>query len=158
MVLPRTGEGDTALTEPVRVAIQRLDPGVPLPAYAHEGDAGLDLAAAETVHLAPGERALVSTGVAVALPPGCAGLVVPRSGLAWRHGVTVLNAPGLIDAGYRGELKVLLANLGQEPVTFERGERIVQLVVVQVVPVRLDPVAELPPSQRGPGGFGSTGR
>lgn len=84
--------------------------------------------------------------------------MIPRSGLAWRHGVTVLNAPGLIDAGYRGELKVLLANLGQEPVTFESGERIAQLVVVRMVPARLEPVAELPPSQRGPGGFGSTGR
>lgn len=98
------------------------------------------------------------TGMAIALPPGCAGLVVPRSGLAWRHGLTVLNAPGLIDPGYRGELKVLLANLGQEPVTLERGERVAQLVVVRVVPVRLEPVPELPPGERGPAGFGSTGR
>ncbi|HXG03360.1 MAG TPA: dUTP diphosphatase [Candidatus Binatia bacterium] len=146
------------MTEPVRVPVQRLDPDVPLPAYAREGDAGLDLTAAERVRLGPGERALVPTGLAIALPPGCAGLVVPRSGLAWRHGVTVLNAPGLIDAGYRGELRILLANLGTEPVAFERGERIAQLVIVQVIPARLDPVPGLPPSQRGAGGFGSTGR
>ncbi len=138
--------------------VRRLDPDVPLPTYAHEGDAGLDLAAACRVHLAPGERALVPTGLAIALPPGCAGLVLPRSGLAWRHGVTVLNAPGLIDAGYRGELKVLLVNQGQAPVTLERGERIAQLVVVRVVPIRLQPTAELPPGARGPAGFGSTGR
>jgi dUTP pyrophosphatase len=158
MVLSGGHEGDGPLTEPVRVPVQRLDPDVPLPVYAREGDAGLDLTAAERVRLGPGERALVATGLAIALPAGCAGLVVPRSGLAWRHGVTILNAPGLIDAGYRGELKVLLANLGTEPVTFERGERIAQLVIVQVMPAHLEPVTALPPSQRGTGGFGSTGR
>lgn len=139
---------------PVRV----LRPEGRLPARAHPGDAGLDLAAAEACEIAPGGRSAVPTGVAVAIPPGHAGLVVPRSGLARRYGVTVANAPGLIDAGYRGELLVLLVNLGDAPHRVEAGDRIAQLVVVPVAlsePVRAE---RLPPSDgRGEGGFGSTG-
>jgi len=130
---------------------------VPLPAYARPGDAGLDLCAAEPVTLAPGARALVPTGIAVAIPPGYAGLVLPRSGLALRQGVTVLNAPGLIDAGYRGEVKVLLVNHDREPAAFARGERIAQLVLTPFAHANLTVVDELPPSRRGSGGFGSTG-
>jgi len=141
----------------VRVHIHQMDAALPLPAYARPGDAGLDLYAAETVTLAPGARALVPTGIAVAIPPGFAGLVLPRSGLALRHGVTVLNTPGLIDAGYRGEIKALLINHGQEPVTLSRGDRIAQLVVQRVEHVTLTPVSELAQSARGAGGFGSTG-
>ncbi len=141
----------------IRVAVRRLDPDLPLPAYAHAGDAGLDLMAAATVTLAPGARALVPTGLAVAIPPGYAGFVLPRSGVALRCGVTVLNAPGLIDAGYRGEIKVLLVNHDPAPVTLERGERIAQLVVQSVERAELTEVRELPPSERGGGGFGSTG-
>ena len=142
----------------IRVAVKRLDPSVPLPAYARPGDAGLDLCAAHDVTLAPGARALVGTGLAVAIPEGYAGLVLPRSGLALRHGVSLLNAPGLIDAGYRGELKVLLVN--HDPaaaVTLARGERVAQLVIQRVEPAALAEVTELPPSARGAGGFGSTG-
>jgi len=141
----------------LRVPVQQLDAAMPLPAYARDGDAGLDLYAAETVTLAPGARALVGTGIALAIPPGFAGLVLPRSGLALRHGVTVLNTPGLIDAGYRGEVKALLINHGQAPVTLNRGDRIAQLVVQRVEQVTLTPVHELAPSARGAGGFGSTG-
>lgn len=139
------------------VAVLRLDPDLPLPSYAREGDAGLDLRAAERLTLPPGGRAPVATGIAVAIPPGHAGLVLPRSGLALRHGVTVLNTPGLIDAGYRGEIKVLLVNHGTQPVTFERGERIAQLVVQRIEQARLVMVDELPATDRGAGGFGSTG-
>ena len=145
------------MEEAIRVPVQQLDAALPLPAYAKSGDAGLDLFAAEAVTLAPGARALVPTGIALAIPPGFAGLVLPRSGLALRHGVTVLNAPGLVDAGYRGEIKALLINHGQEPVTLNRGERIAQLVVQRAEHVTLAPVAELAPSARGAGGFGSTG-
>lgn len=144
--------------EPVRLLVKRLDPDVPLPAYAREDDAGLDLHAAHDVTLAPGGRALVGTGLALALPPGCAGFVLPRSGLALRHGVSIVNAPGLIDAGYRGELGVLLIN--HDPatsVTLRRGERIAQLVVQRVERVTPVEVSELPASERGDGGFGSTG-
>ena len=141
----------------LRVPVQQLDAALPLPAYARDGDAGLDLYAAETVTLAPGARALVPTGIALAIPPGFAGLVLPRSGLALRHGVTILNTPGLIDAGYRGEVKALLINHGQEPVTLNRGDRIAQLVVQRVEQVTLAPVDALAPSARGGGGFGSTG-
>jgi dUTP pyrophosphatase len=141
-----------------RLAVLRLDPHLPLPAYAHPGDAGLDLHAAETVTLKPGGRALVPTGIAVAIPEGFAGLVLPRSGLALRHGVGLLNSPGLIDAGYRGELKVLLVNHDPAmPVTLARGERIAQLVVQRVERAALEEVTALPPSERGSGGFGSTG-
>jgi dUTP pyrophosphatase len=145
------------MRRPVRVPVLRVDAALPLPAYARDGDAGLDLPAAEEVTLAPGARALVATGVALAIPPGFAALVLPRSGLALRHGVTVLNAPGLIDAGYRGEVKVLLVNHGDAPVKLGRGDRIAQLVVQRIERVVLTPVTELPPSARGAGGFGSTG-
>jgi dUTP pyrophosphatase len=143
----------------MEILIQRLDPGAPLPERAHPGDAGLDLHAAEDVSLKPGERASVATGIAVAIPEGYAGFVVPRSGLAARHGVGVVNAPGLIDCGYRGEIRVLLVNLDpSEVVDLRRGERIAQLVIQQVEQPSLREVAELPPSARGEGGFGSTGR
>jgi dUTP pyrophosphatase len=145
------------MTESVRVPVLRVDAALPLPAYARPDDAGLDLCAAEPVTLAPGARALVPTGIALAIPPGFAGFVLPRSGLALRHGVTVLNTPGLVDAGYRGEIKVLLVNHGDAPVSLSRGERVAQLVVQRVERVALAPVAELPESARGAGGFGSTG-
>lgn len=135
----------------------RLDRELPLPAYARPGDAGLDLRASESVKLEPGERRLVPTGLAIAIPEGHAGLVLPRSGLAVQKGVTVLNAPGLIDSGYRGELKVLLINHGPAIVAIERGERIAQLVIQTVARVRLVEVERLPDSARGEGGFGSTG-
>jgi len=135
----------------------RLDRELPLPAYARPGDAGLDLRASESVKLEPGERRLVSTGLAIAIPEGHAGLVLPRSGLAVQKGVTVLNAPGLIDSGYRGELKVLLINHGPAVVAIERGERIAQLVIQAVARARLVEVERLPDSARGEGGFGSTG-
>jgi dUTP pyrophosphatase len=145
------------MTEPVRVPVQRMDAALPLPAYARADDAGLDLYAVEAVTLAPGARALVGTGIAVAIPPGYAGLVLPRSGLALRHGVTILNAPGLIDAGYRGEVKALLVNHGDAPVTLARGDRIAQLVVQRVERAVLAPSDTLAPSARGAGGFGSSG-
>jgi dUTP pyrophosphatase len=145
------------MTKPVGVPVLRVDADLPLPAYARPDDAGLDLYAAESVTLTPGGRALVPTGIALAIPVGFAGFVLPRSGLALRHGVTVLNTPGLIDAGYRGEVKVLLVNHGSAPVTLGRGDRIAQLVVQRVEHVSLAPVAELPVSPRGAGGFGSTG-
>jgi len=145
---------------PLVVPVVRLDPDLDLPAYARSGDAGLDLVAREGARLAPqGGRALVPTGIALALPEGCAGFVQPRSGLALRHGVTVLNSPGLIDCGYRDELKVLLVNLDPEhPFELQRGDRIAQLVVQAVAHVQWAPVGELPSSQRGGGGFGHTGR
>jgi dUTP pyrophosphatase len=135
----------------------RLDRELPLPAYARPGDAGLDLRASESVKLEPGERRLVPTGLAIAIPEGHAGLVLPRSGLAMQKGVTVLNAPGLIDSGYRGEVKVLLINHGPVVVAIERGERIAQLVIQAVAGARLVDVERLPDSARGGGGFGSTG-
>ena len=145
------------LDSAVRIAVVRSDPAVALPAYARPGDAGLDLAAAATVTLEPGGRELVPTGLRVAIPDGYAGLVLPRSGLALRSGVTVLNAPGLIDSGYRGEIGVLLVNHGAGPVTIQRGERIAQLVIQPVARAMLVEVRELEGSQRGTGGFGSTG-
>lgn len=141
-----------------RVLVRRLDPELPLPSHAREDDAGLDLLAAEAFTIEPGGRALVPTGIAVAIPAGHAGLVLPRSGLALRQGVTVLNAPGLIDAGYRGEIKVLLINHDRAAATIARGDRIAQLVVQRVERAELVEVAELPASDRGQGGFGSTGR
>jgi dUTP pyrophosphatase len=142
----------------VDILIQRLDPGLPLPDFAHPGDAGADLHAAEDVDLAPGERALVATGVAIALPAGYAAFVHPRSGLAARHGVTIVNAPGTVDAGYRGEIKVTLLNTDRsQPVSFRRGDRIAQLVIQRVERVQFHEVASLPGSARGDGGFGSTG-
>jgi len=139
------------------VAAVRLDGSLPLPACARPGDAGLDLRASEAVTLAPGARRLISTGLAVAIPEGHAGLVLPRSGLAMQKGLTVLNAPGLIDSGYRGELKVLLINHGGDAVRIERGERIAQLVIQAVARARLVEVERLPDSARGESGFGSTG-
>jgi dUTP pyrophosphatase len=142
----------------VEVLITRLDPDVPLPSYAWPWDAGADLAAAEDIELAPGERALVRTGIAVALPAGYAAFVHPRSGLAAKHGVTVVNAPGTIDAGYRGEIKVILLNTDPaRPVSFRRGDRIAQLVVQRVEQATFREVAALPGTDRGKGGFGSTG-
>jgi dUTP pyrophosphatase len=146
-----------AVTE-VRVALRRLVPDLPLPAYAHAGDAGADLVAAREVDLAPGDRAMVPTGVAVALPDGYVGLVHPRSGLAARVGVTVLNAPGTVDAGYRGEIFVNLINLDRaNPVKISRGDRIAQLVVQRVERAVFHVVDELDDSVRGDGGHGSTG-
>ncbi|THA24114.1 dUTP diphosphatase [Streptomyces sp. RKND-216] len=143
---------------PVDVLIRRLAPEVPLPAYAHPGDAGLDLVTTEAAVLAPGERTLLPTGVSLALPDGYAAFVHPRSGLAARCGLSLLNAPGTVDAGYRGEIKVIVANLDpRETVRFERFDRIAQLVVQQVEKVRFHEVEELPGSARAAGGFGSTG-
>jgi dUTP pyrophosphatase len=147
------------LTAPtVSVLVQRLDPDLPLPAYAHPGDAGADLVAAVDVELAPGERAVVPTGVAIALPEGYAGFVHPRSGLAARSGLGVVNAPGTVDSGYRGEIKVILVN--HDPVTpirLQRGDRIAQLVVQRVERAGFAEVERLPESVRAEGGFGSTG-
>jgi len=141
------------------VLIKRLDPGVALPSYAHPGDAGADLAAAEDVELGPGERALVRTGLAIALPAGYAAFVHPRSGLAARHGVTIVNAPGTVDAGYRGEIKVTLLNTDPlRPVSFKRGDRIAQLVIQRVERAVFHEAEVLPGSARGDGGFGSTGQ
>jgi dUTP pyrophosphatase len=145
------------LDSAVRIEVVRSDPAVALPVYAREGDAGLDVAAAATVTLEPGGRELVPTGLRVAIPAGYAGLVMPRSGLALRSGVTVLNAPGLIDSGYRGEIGVLLVNHGARTVVIQRGERIAQLVIQPVARAQLVEVRELPESRRGEGGFGSTG-
>ena len=138
---------------------RRLSAAARPPAQAHEGDAGYDLHAAEAVTIAPGERASVGTGIAVAIPSGQAGLVVPRSGLAARHGISVVNAPGLIDSGYRGELRVLLLNTDRtEPFSVEPGDRIAQLVLVDVGTPDLEEVEQLDETVRGAGGFGSTGR
>lgn len=145
------------MTAEPELRVQRLDPSVSLPAYAHDGDAGLDLAAAEHVDLEPGGRAAVRTGLAVAVPAGWVGLVHPRSGLALQHGLTVVNAPGTIDSGYRGELKVLLVNLGDVRVPIRRGDRIAQLVLQQVGRAVVVEVDELDHSARGTSGFGSTG-
>ena len=142
----------------VDMLVQRLDPELPLPAYEHPGDAGLDLRARLGMRLAPGERALIPTGIAIALPPGYVALVHPRSGLALRRGLGLLNAPGTIDAGYRGEIGVIAVNHdAREPIDIERGDRIAQLVVLPVAHARLVQVAALPGSHRGEGGFGSTG-
>ena len=139
--------------------VQRLDPGAKLPAHAHEGDAGYDLHALEAIDLAPGERAMVRTGIAVEIPDGHAGLVLPRSGNAARHGIALVNAPGLIDAGYRGEVKVLLLNTDRsEPFHADPGDRIAQLVLVRVETPPVEEVAALTATQRGEGGFGSSGR
>jgi len=142
----------------VDVLIVRLDPGVPLPSYEHPGDAGADLVTTVDATLEPGERALLPTGVAIALPPGCAAFVHPRSGLAARHGVSLVNAPGTVDAGYRGEIKVSVINLDPvAPVTFRRGDRIAQLVIQPVLRAAFHEVHQLPGTARGAGGFGSTG-
>ena len=146
------------LTDEVPVLIRRLDSGLPLPVRAHPGDAGADLVSAVDVELAPGERAVVPTGVAIALPDGYAAFVHPRSGLAARHGVTIVNAPGTVDAGYRGEIRVTLLNTDTaESVRFQRGDRIAQLVIQRVACPVFHEVDALPGSSRGDGGFGSTG-
>ncbi|MGW1518357.1 dUTP diphosphatase [Streptomyces sp. NPDC002287] len=142
----------------VDVLIRRVDPEVPLPAYGHPGDAGCDLVTTVGAELAPGERAVLPTGISVALPDGYAAFVHPRSGLAARCGLALVNAPGTVDAGYRGEIKVIVVNLDpRESVRFERFDRIAQLVVQRVEKVRFHEVAELPGSARADGGFGSTG-
>jgi len=141
-----------------RLPIQRLRDDAVLPARAYQGDAGLDLSACERVELPPGERAVVGTGLAVAIPEGHAGFVQPRSGLADRHGITVVNSPGLIDSGYRGELKVILLNTDtRQPFVVEQGMRIAQLVVLEVPGIDLDEVDELPATERGGRGHGSSG-
>lgn len=140
------------------VAVARLDPELPLPSYAHLGDAGADLVAATDVRLAPGERAVVPTGIALAIPSGYAGFVHPRSGLAAQRGLALVNAPGTIDSGYRGEVKVIVVNLDpRRPIELRRGDRIAQLVVQPVVAVSFLEVETLPASGRGGAGFGSTG-
>ena len=142
----------------MRLGVRRLHPDARLPLRAHDDDAGHDLHSVEAVTLAPGERAMVATGIAIELPEGHAGLVVPRSGLAARHGISVVNAPGLIDAGYRGELKVLLLNTDRsEPFAIEVGDRIAQLVVAPVAAPDVVEVDDLGATARGAGGFGSTG-
>ncbi|MDX6739750.1 dUTP diphosphatase [Actinocorallia sp. A-T 12471] len=142
----------------VEVLIKRLDQGLPAPSYAHPGDAGADLYAAEDVVLEPGERHVVPTGLAIALPDGFAAFVHPRSGLAASLGVTLVNAPGTVDAGYRGEIKVTLLNTDlRETVRLARGDRIAQLVIQKVEKAAFVEVADLPGSARGAGGFGSTG-
>lgn len=142
----------------IQVSIKRLDPSVELPAYAYQGDAGLDLRANESIRLKPFERAIVSTGLAIAIPDGYAGFVQPRSGLAIKRGLSIVNTPGLIDAHYRGELKIIAVNLDPEhDIMIERGERIAQLVIQEVPSVELVEVDELDATDRGNGGFGSSG-
>ena len=146
------------MTRHVPVLVHRLDPYLPLPSYARPGDAGADLVARHDVFLGPGERALVATGVAIALPDGYAAFVHPRSGLAARHGVTTLNGPGTVDAGYRGEIQVNLVNLDPAlPFQVRRGDRIAQLVVQEVAVADLVEVTQLPDTARGSGGHGHTG-
>jgi len=143
----------------VKIPVLRLDPDLPIPVYARAGDAGLDLLAAADVDIAPGARTAIPTGIAVAIPEGYAGFVHARSGRALREGLALVNAPGLIDSGYRGEIKVIVVNLDlSEPVYVKRGDKIAQLVIQPVEYVELLELDELPESQRGEGGFGSTGR
>jgi deoxyuridine 5''-triphosphate nucleotidohydrolase (dut) len=145
-------------SQSIDVGFVRLDPGMPVPRYAHPGDAGADLAIAEDCELAPGERRLVGTGLAIVLPQGWAGFVHPRSGLAARSGLTIVNAPGTIDAGYRGEVKICLLNTdSQTPIRLSRGDLIAQLVVQAVESVDFVELPSLPDSVRGAGGYGSTG-
>ncbi|WP_296719588.1 dUTP diphosphatase [Erythrobacter sp.] len=147
------------MSSAVKVEIKRLPHGaaLPLPAYATSGAAGMDVVSAEEVTIAPGERHAVATGLAVAIPAGYEIQVRPRSGLALKHGITVPNTPGTIDSDYRGELKVILINLGSEPFAIARGDRVAQLVLAPVVQAAWDEVAELDATERGEGGFGSTG-
>jgi len=149
-------QGDAGLNG-VPLRIRKLDPSVAAPAYAHPGDAGMDLCSAEDLTLGPGERAMVSTGFAMALPEGYAAFVQPRSGLAARSGISIVNTPGLIDCHYRGEVKVILVNLGNEPFQVKRGDRIAQMVIQRVEAARVEVVEELGDTVRGEGGFGSTG-
>ena len=142
----------------LRLEIKRLDPDLTLPAYAHEGDAGLDLRAAEDVKLEPFQRTLIATGIAIAIPTGYAGFVQPRSGLAIKQGLGVLNSPGLIDSHYRGEIKVIAINLDPEKtIEITRGDKVAQLVIQPVASIDLTEVDELDETVRGEGGFGSTG-
>lgn len=141
---------------PVRIPLRLLDDGV-APVYAKPGDAGADLSSSEDVTLAPGERALVRTGVALAIPEGCVGMVHPRSGLAARHGISIVNAPGTIDSGYRGEILVNLVNLGAEPFQVGAGDRIAQLLIMPVLQAEFAAVDSLPESERGETGHGSSG-
>jgi dUTP diphosphatase len=142
----------------VRVEIIRLDDGLPLPAYQRVGDAGLDLHSSEDASIPPNARAVVGTGIAVAIPEGYAGFVTPRSGLAARLGLSVVNSPGIVDSGYRGEIKVILVNHDAvDVIEVRRGDRIAQMLIVPVAPADLVEVRELPPSERGAGGHGSTG-
>jgi dUTP pyrophosphatase len=143
---------------PLEVLVQRLDHDLPVPSYAHPGDAGADLVTTVDVTLAPGERAMVPTGVAIALPDGFVALVHPRSGLAARHGLSIVNTPGTVDAGYRGEIKVMLINHDpREPIELRRGDRIAQLVIQRFERAAFVEVEALPESVRGDGGYGSTG-
>jgi dUTP pyrophosphatase len=142
----------------MNVLLKRLDPDLPLPTYARINDAGMDLLAAADCSLEPGDRAAVPTGIALAIPPGYAGFVHARSGRALREGLALVNAPGLIDSGYRGEIKVVVTNLDfHSPIHIKRGDKVAQLVIQPVVSVRLDEVESLPTSERAEGGFGSTG-
>ncbi|MGQ9475348.1 MAG: dUTP diphosphatase [Actinomycetota bacterium] len=150
----RVGDRDLGA---VRLRIKRLRPEVELPSYAHPGDAGLDIRSAEEVILQPGERALLGTGFAMALPEGYAAFVQPRSGLAAKHGISIVNTPGLIDCHYRGEVKVILVNLGREPFQVNKGDRIAQMVIQRVERAEVLEVEELEDTARGEGGFGSTG-
>ena len=148
------------MTAPITIALKRLPHGggLPLPAYATDGAAGMDVVAAEAATLAPGARGAIATGFAIAIPPGFEVQVRPRSGLALKHGITCLNTPGTIDSDYRGEVKVILINLGAEPFEIARGDRIAQLVPAPVQRAVLDVLESLDDTTRGPGGFGSTGR
>lgn len=142
----------------MELAVKLLHPDARLPRRAHPGDAGADLHSVENVTIPPGERRDVGTGIAVAIPEGCAGFVQPRSGLAFKHGIMVVNSPGLVDAGYRGELRVVLYNSGTEPFVIQVGERIAQMVIQRVEEPSYVAADELPDTVRGQGGFGSSGR
>lgn len=142
----------------MRLSLKRLDTGLPLPSYAHDGDAGLDLYSSADIEIAPGKRVLVPTGIALSIPVGFAGFVQPRSGLALRYGLSLVNTPGLVDSHYRGEIKVIAINLdGDAPIRIARGDKIAQLVIQRVERVALIEVDELDDTARGDGGFGSTG-
>jgi dUTP pyrophosphatase len=155
---PEPTRADLTADGGVTIEVVRLDPDLPLPSYAHPGDAGADLVTTVDVTLRPGERAMVPTGVAIALPEGYVALVHPRSGLAARHGLSIVNTPGTVDAGYRGEIKVLLINHDPaEAIELRRGDRVAQLVVQRFERARFAEVTELPDSARGAGGYGSTG-
>ena len=145
------------MSTPMTVKVLRTDPAAQLPAYAHPGDAGMDVRSVEDLTLAPGARALVRTGLVLMLPPHAEAQVRPRSGLALKHGITVLNTPGTIDAGYRGEVGVILVNLGAEPFTVEKGMKIAQIVVSPVAQAEIVEVSAVDMTDRGAGGFGSTG-
>jgi dUTP pyrophosphatase len=143
----------------VNLQVKRLDPDLPEPRYARQGDAGLDLYAATDVTIAPGARVLIGTGIAVAIPDGFVGFVTPRSGLAVNHGLSLVNSPGVVDAGYRGEIKLILINTDpSNDIVISRGERVAQLVVAPFQAVEIVDVVELPSSERGEGGHGSTGK